>query len=273
MRGLGKFLAIAIAAAAIPATALAAGPDVPRRADGKPNLDGIWQAVNAASWNLEPHAAAQGTVPLTGAIGAVSPGKGVVEGGTIPYLPSALQQRDENFAHRLTQDPEAKCFLPGVPRATYMPHPFQFVQSDKNIMILYEYDGAVRTVYMADRIEAPVDSWMGWSNGRWDGDTLVVDVTGQNGQSWLDRAGNYASDSLHVVERYTMIDRDHIQYEATLTDPTVFSRSWKISMPLYRRIEPGAQLMEFKCVEFAEDVLYGKLYKTPPKLVPELAKQ
>ena len=126
---------------------------------------------------------------------------------------------------------------------------------------------------MKDQIEAPVDSWMGWSNGRWDGDTFVVDVTGLNGQSWLDRAGNYASDSLHVVERYTMIDRDHIQYEATLTDPTVYSRPWKISMPLYRRIEPGAQLMEFKCPEFAEDVLYGKFYKTPPKLVPDEAKR
>jgi hypothetical protein len=264
---------VALAVAVVPAMAAAAGSDIPRRADGKPNFDGVWQAINAANWALEPHNAAQGTVPLTGAIGAVSPGRGVVEGGSIPYLPSALKQRNENYAHRLTEDPEAKCFLPGVPRATYIPHPFQFIQSDKEIMILYEYAGAVRTVYMADQIEAPVDSWMGWSNGHWDGDTLVVDVTGLNGQSWLDRAGDYASDSLHVVERYTMIDRDHIQYEATLTDPTVFSRPWKISMPLYRRIEPDAQLMEFKCVEFAEDVMYGKLYKTPPKLVPDEAKQ
>ena len=267
MRAPTHLFTAAILLLALPA--FAAGNDIPRRADGHPNLDGIWQALNAANFDIEAHGASQGTVEVLGAIGAVSPGLGVVEGGEIPYLPAALKQRDENFAHRRTEDPEAKCFLPGVPRAAYMPHPFQFIQSDGDILIAYEYAGAVRTVYMSNQIEAPVDSWMGWSNGHWEGDTLVVDVTGLNGQSWLDRAGNFASSSVHVVERYMLIDRDHMQYEATLTDPETFSRPWKISMPLYRRIEPNAQLMEFKCVEFAEDLMYGHLYKTPPKLVPD----
>ena len=270
MRAPTLYLMAATLFAAAPA--LAAGDGLPRRADGHPNLNGIWQTINAANFNIEPHGASQGTVEVLGAIGAETPGIGVVEGGEIPYLPEALKQRDENFAHRRTEDPEAKCFLPGVPRATYMPHPFQIVQSDGQILILYEYAGAVRTVYMTNQIEAPVDSWMGWSNGKWDGDTLVVDVTGLNGQSWLDRAGDYASDSLHVVERYSFIDKDHLQYEATLTDPTVFSRPWTIKMPLYRRIEANAQVMEFKCVEYAEDLMYGHLYKTPPKLVPDEAK-
>ena len=270
MRAASHLLAALLTLAAVPA--LAVGDDIPRRADGHPNFDGIWQAINSANFQLEAHNARQGTVEVLGAIGAVSPGLGVVEGGTIPYLPAALKQREKNFANRRTQDPEAKCYLPGVPRATYMPHPFQFIQSDNQILIAYEYAGAVRTVYMKDQIEAPVDSWMGWSNGHWDGDTLVVDVTGLNGMSWLDRAGDFASDSLHVVERYSFIDKDHLQYEATLTDPTVFSRPWTIKMPLYRRVEPGAQLMEFKCVEFAEDLMYGHLYKNPPKLVPDEGK-
>ena len=267
MRALELLMMSILVIFALPA--LAADNNLPRRADGHPNLNGVWQAINAANFDIDAHGASQGTVGVLGAIGAVSPGRGIVEGGEIPYLPAALKQRDENFAHRRTEDPEAKCFLPGVPRATYMPHPFQIVQGDGDMVIAYEYASAVRTVYMSNQIEAPVDSWMGWSNGHWEGDTLVIDVSGFNGQSWLDRAGNFASSSLHVVERYTLIDRDHIQYEATLTDPETFSRSWKISMPLYRRIESGAQLMEFKCVEFAEDMMYGHLYKTPPVLVPE----
>jgi hypothetical protein len=149
-------------------------------------------------------------------------------------------------------DPEVKCYLPGVPRATYLSYPFQIVQSPQNILIAYEYAGAVRVINMGAPTKAPGDSWMGWSNGRWEGETLVVDVTSQNDQTWFDRAGNHHSDALHVVERYT-----------TIEDPKVFTRPWKISMPLYRRVEKGAKLLEYKCVEFAEELLYGPLSKKP----------
>lgn len=242
----------------------------PRTADGKPNLNGIWQAMNSANWDLEGHAAgmpAKEVVGILGAQFAVPPGLSVVEGDAIPYLPAALQKRKDNMANRVKLDNEVKCYMPGIPRATYMPYPFQIVQSTQNIMFVYEYAGAVRVVNMGAPTKAPADSWMGWSNGHWEGETLVIDVTSQVEDTWLDRSGNYHSDALHVVERYTPRSADTLNYEATIEDPKTFSRPWKISMPLYRHVEKNAQLMEFKCVEFAEEVLYGHLRKpgTGPK--------
>jgi hypothetical protein len=237
----------------------------PRTPDGKPNLNGIWQALNEANWDLEPHAAAQGTVLALGAQFSIPPGIGVVEGGSIPYKPEALAKKKENFANRLKLDPEVKCYMGGVPRSTYMPYPFQMIQGKDTMMIAYEFAGAVRVINMGKPTEAPTDSWMGWSNGRWEGETLVIDVTGLNDQTWFDRAGNYHSDALHVVERYTPRSADTLMYEATIEDPSVFSRPWKISMPLYRRAEKNAQIMEYKCPEFAEEALYGHLRKNPVK--------
>ena len=237
----------------------------PRTADGKPNLNGIWQALNEANWDLEAHAASQGPVLALGAQFSVPPGVGVVDGGAIPYKPEALAKKKENFANRTKEDPEVKCYMGGVPRSTYMPYPFQIIQGTGTIMMAYEYAGGVRIINMGKPTEAPVDSWMGWSNGRWEGDTLVIDVTGLNDQTWFDRAGNYHSDALHVVERYTPRSADTLMYEATIEDPNVFTRSWKISMPLYRRVEKNAQILEYKCPEFAEDMLYGHLRKQPSK--------
>jgi hypothetical protein len=190
---------------------------------------------------------------------------GVVEGNAIPYLPEAAKKKQENFANRLTADPEIKCYLPGVPRATYLPYPFQIIQNATTILISYEYAGAVRTIPMADPGPSPAPSWMGWSVGHWEGDTLVVDVTAQNGKTWFDRAGNFHSDALHVVERYTPRSPDTLIYEAVIDDPKVFSRPWKMSMPLYRRVEKNAQLLEFRCVEFSEEVIYGHLRKNASK--------
>jgi hypothetical protein len=229
----------------------------PRAADGHIDLSGVWEALNTADWDLEDHAAQAATMWQTGAIGAEPPGQGVVDGGAIPYLPAALAQKNVHFADRRTTDPEAKCYLPGVPRANYMPYPFQIVQSPQGILFVYEFASANRFVNMGKPAEAVADSWMGTNNGHWEADTLVIDVTGFNGLTWFDRAGNFASDKLHVVERFSLIDHDHLQYEATIEDPTVFSRPWKISMPLYRRVEKNARILEFKCVEFAEELLYG----------------
>jgi hypothetical protein len=246
-------------------TAHAQAYRAPRTADGKPNLGGIWQALNEAYWDIEGHAAAPGRVLALGAADAVAPGLGVVEGGAIPYLPEAAAKKKENFENRLTLDPEIKCYLPGVPRATYMPQPFQIIQSAKHIMIIHQYATAVRTIYMDNQTEAPADSWMGWSNGRWEGETLVVDTTGFNDKTWFDRAGNFHSDALHVVERFTAADADHLNYEVTIEDPKVFSRPWKMSMPLYRRKEKNAQILEFRCVEFVEELIYGHLKKQTSK--------
>jgi len=235
----------------------------PRTADGKPNLNGIWQAVNSANWDLQGHAGAKGPNASLGAAFTVPPGLSVVEGDEIPYLPAAAAKKKENQANWVKLDPEVKCYLPGVPRAVYMPHPFEIVQSSQNILISYEYADAVRIVNMGQPTKAPADSWMGWSNGHWEGETLVIDVTSQNDQTWFDRAGNFHSDALHVVERYTPRSADTLNYEATIEDPKVFSRPWKISMPLYRRVEKNAKLLEFRCAEFAEELLYGPLSKKP----------
>lgn len=231
----------------------------------RPNLSGIWQAMNTANWDLQTHGAQPGSVAALGAVGTIPPGMGVVEGETIPYLPAAETKKKENSAKRWIDDPELKCYLPGVPRATYMPYPFQILHNGNNIMFLYQYAGAVRNINMGKPSEAPTDSWMGWSNGHWEGNTLVIDVTGFNDQTWLDRAGNYHSDALHVVERYTPVDRNILNYEATIEDRNVFSRPWKISMPLYRHVEKNAQLLEFKCAEYAEELLYGHLRRQPDK--------
>ena len=261
---------------ALPVAGQTAAYRAPRLADGHPDLNGIWQAINEANYDLELHmarpamalrAGPYGPVPAApvlalGAVGAVPPGLGVVE-GEIPYRPEALAKKKQNQENWLTLDPEIKCYLPGVPRATYMPYPFQILQSAKSIFIAYEFAGAVRDVYLKDPGPAPVDAWMGQSVGRWDGDTLVVDVTGFNDQSWFDRSGNHHSDALHVVERYTRTAPDVISYEATIEDPKVFTRPWKMSMPLYRRLERNAQLMDFKCVEFVEELMFGQWRKTP----------
>jgi hypothetical protein len=233
----------------------------PARVGGKPNLTGLWQYIGEANWNLEPHSAAPGAMWETGAIGAVPAGQGIVEGGTIPYRPEALAKRNDNFAKRRTEDPEAKCYMPGIPRANYMPYPFQIIHSPGKILFAYEFATANRVVQVAKPEPNLTDTWMGTSNGRWEGDTLVVEVTGLNGLAWLDRAGNYTSNRVKITERFTPAGPNHINYEATIEDPTVFTRPWKISFPLYRRMEPNAMLLEFKCVEFSEELLYGHLTK------------
>ena len=249
----------------------------PRAPGNRPGFNGIWQALNTANYDIEAHVARPamalrpgpfGPVPAApvlalGAVGAVPGGMGVVEGGELPYRPEALAQRKENQENWVTRDPEIKCYLPGVPRATYMPYPFQIIQSASAIFIAYEYAGATRNIYMKDPGPPPVDSWMGQSVGRWEGETLVVDVKGFNDQSWFDRSGNFHSDALHVVERYTRTSPDVMLYEATIEDPQVFTRPWKMSMPLYRRQEKNAQIMDFKCVEFVEELMYGRWRKNP----------
>ena len=240
----------------------------PATINGHPNLNGVWQALNTAYWNLEggPAQAFPEQWRL-GALFAAPAGQSVVEGGTIPYLPEALEQRNTNRAAWPANDPETKCYRAGIPRSTYMPYPFQIVQGDGDVMFVYEYATSNRTVRMANHLdpkEVLVDQWLGWSNGRWEGDTLVVDVFGQIRDTWLDRAGNHHN-GMTVEERYTPMTENHIWYEATITDPRTFSRPWKIAMPLYRRMEPNAEIFEYKCVEFAEPLLYGELLKEPIK--------
>ena len=245
-----------------------------------PDLNGVWQVLNTANWDLEPHAAGPAPFPaLTGAIGAELAGQGVVEGGKIPYQAVAAAKKKENFEKRFahptdvqtndtTGDPEAKRYLPGVPRATYIGLPFQIIQTANQVLISYEFASATRIVYMDRKPKIPADAWMGWSIGHWEGDTLVVDVTNQLDRTWLDRAGNFHSEALHVVERYTPVTPYHLMYEATIEDPKVFTRPWKITMPLYRHIERNSQLLEFKCVEFAEEFMYGHLIDKPKSNQP-----
>ena len=276
--------ALGLSASAAPprhaASSTPAPPRIARLANGHPDLNGVWEVLNDAGWNVEPHGASAalqtqpgpaGPVPdhrifALGAVASVPPGDGViVGGGTIPYKPEKLKERDENRAHYLERDPEVKCDLPGVPRATYMGQPFQILQSDRQLLFTYQYASAVRNILMKDPGEAPVDSWMGQSWARWEGDTLVVTVSGFNDSTWLDRAGNFHSDQLKVTERYTPIDATHLRYQAHVEDPETYTRPWDMEMTLYKRVGADARLGQFKCVEFVEELMYGNLRKHPVK--------
>jgi hypothetical protein len=233
--------------------------DVPKL-QGKPNLNGIWQAMNSANWNLEAHPAAKIESQWElGALFNIPAGKSVVVEGAIPYLPQALRVRDKFRTEWPKSDPETSCYLPGIPRATYMPYPFQIFQGTGDILMVYTYNSANRTVFMSDHQEPPVDTWMGRSNGRWEGNTLVIETTGFNARAHLDRAGNHFSSSLKVVERFTLENANVIRYEATLEDPQTYSKPWTIRMPLYKHVEENAQLLEHKCVPFVEELLYKDL--------------
>jgi hypothetical protein len=283
-----SMIAVAVAAAAVGAvisvsvgrptgqTASAAA----RAADDRPDFSGIWQANNEAHWDLQAHEARPGAVTqqgvypyayaqvpaapvlALGAAGGVPASLGVVEGdGQIPYTPEAAAIKKENGERWIDRDPELKCYLPGIPRAMYMPYPFQIVQGTNKINMAYAFTSTARTIHL-DKVEGPPDdTYMGHSVGRWEGDTLVVDVTNFNGRNWFDRAGNFHSEVLHLVERFTPLSRDAIRYEVTIEDPKVFTRPWTISMPLYRRLEPNMELLEYRCIEFVEEFLYGNLRK------------
>jgi hypothetical protein len=239
----------------------------PARIAGRPDFNGIWQAVNTAHWNLESHSAeAFDGFPLLGAMAAIPAGPSVVRGGTIPYRPEGLAKRSENRATWPAADPEAKCYMLGVPRVTYHNMPFQIFQAEgDDLLFVYPFAAAQRIIHMTDRSELPVDSWMGKSDGAWDGDVLVVTTKWQNGQSWLDRAGNHASNQLTVTERFTLLGPNHLWYEATLDDPQTYTRPWTIEMPLYRLVDRQAQLLEHKCVTFADGLLYQDLLRKDSK--------
>ena len=254
----------------------------PGRIDGKPNFSGIWQAMNEAQWDLEAHGVRVAAITqpgvasyeyarlpappvlALGAAGGIPASLGVVQGdGKIPYKPDALKVKQDNAAHWVDRDPELKCYLPGIPRAMYMPYPFEITQSTNKVHMAFEFTNTARTIHLDKVAEPPADTWMGHSVGRWDGDALVVDVTAFNDKTWFDRAGNYHSDALRVVERFSLKTPDVIWYEATLTDPNVFTAPWTIAMPLYRRMEPNAQLTEYQCIDMVEEFMYGNLRKKP----------
>ena len=249
---------VVVTAAAVQAQ----GYRAPRTSDGEPDLGGIWQALGSAHWDIEGHAARMGPIVELGALGAIPGGLGIVEGGEIPYTAAARAKQQENLAQWWKLDPAIKCFMPGIPRANYMPFPFQIVQTPENVIFAYEFASASRIVYMnRPDFESPGDNWMGHSRGHWEGETLVIDVSAQVPDTWLDSSGNHHSVEIHVLERYTATGPDHLLYEATITDPKTYTRPWKVSFPLYRRIDENIQLLDFKCVVFAEELMYSHLSK------------
>jgi len=275
----GLLAALVLMLATSVASFAAGNYKAPRGLDGKhPDINGIWQALNEANYDVERHSARAslamregpvGPVPAIktlylGSVAAVPPGMGVISGGgKIPYTEAGLAKKHNNQANWIDLDPEVKCYQPGIPRANYLPHPFQIFQGKDSVFFAYQYAGAVRDIYMNDPGEAPIDSWMGQSAGRWEGDTLVIEVTGQNDQTWFDRAGNHHSTALKVTERFTPMGPNHLNYEATIEDPETFTEPWTIRMPLYRRLDADARLLEFRCVEYVEELLYGEWRRSP----------
>lgn len=263
--------------AAKPAATQAKGKTAnPARLGGKPNLNGIWFASPRINWNVEAHDSGKNpsfeAERATGAIGAIPAGLGVVEGGSIQYKPEALKKRDDNRSKAPRYDPEASCYLPGVPRASYI-SPFQIIQGEKgDLLFANEYHSANRIIYMKPVEVPPIETWMGTSYGAWEGDTLKVTTLSQNpgdvigpggetypGVTWLDRSGNFLGNNATVTERFTLIDKDHIAYTATIDDPDNYAKPIKMSFTLYRDMDPNAQLMEFNCVPFAEEMIYREI--------------
>jgi len=213
---------------------------VPRTTDGKPDFQGIWMARNAAAFDVSE----------------------ITEGRTIPYLPQALER--EAKADRV--DPTAHCGMPGVPRITYMPFPFQIMQRPGYVVFLYEYLHNHRVIQTTPREHLDgIDLFLGDSVARYEGDTLVIDVTSLGSRTWLDSARHMHSDQLHVIERYARTGPDTIQYQATLEDPQTYSKSWKISMPLHRITEPGFELREQECLEGDDGRAIHPPYRPAPK--------
>ena len=276
--------AIAIAASAVAVTTIGTrtsgkAAQSGRMPDGRPNFNGVWQALNEANWNLQAHEARSGAVTqpgvypyeyarvpaapvlALGAAGGVPASLGVVEGdGRIPYTEAAAAKQRDNADHWIDRDPELKCYVPGTPRAMYLPYPFQIVQGTDTIHVDFAFANSARTIHLNTVDEPPADTAMGFSLGRWEGDTLVVDTRGVQ-PNWLDRAGNFYNETANMVEHFTRMSSDAIRYEVTIEDPSVFTRPWTISMPLYRRLESNARLLEYPCVEFVEEFLYGDARK------------
>jgi hypothetical protein len=248
---------------AVPISGQAQSRPITRPAAAKPDLSGIWQAMTSANWDIQAHIAHRSPVVAGGAAFGAPAGPGIVEGNEIPYTPAAAAKQKENAENWLARDPEVKCYMPGVPRMMYMPYPISIVQGSDTILMASEFASASRTIRMNSQEKSPTDTWMGWSVGHWEGNTLVIVVTDQNDQTWFDRAGNHHTEKLKVTERYTLADKNTINYEATMEDPGTFTRPWKISFPLYRHLERNAVMMEYKCVEFVEELMWGHLRKIP----------
>ena len=284
----GSMIVLALVAAAVGAAVTQLGPrsaeaqasGIRRTPEGRPDFSGVWQAMNEAHWDLQAHAARPGIVTqqgvypyeyarvpaapvlALGAAGGVPGSLGVVaDDGEVPYTPEAAAIKRANAENWIDRDPELKCYLPGIPRAMYMPYPFQIVQGTTKIQMAFEFSNAARTIHLDTVDPPPDDTYMGHSVARWDGDALVVEVTNFNGETWFDRAGNFHSEALHLTERFTPISRDAIQYDVTIEDPKTFTRPWRISMPLYRRLEANIELLEYRCIEFVEEFLFGNLRK------------
>lgn len=229
-------LLLAAAAASVPAVAQSKAYSAPRLADGHPDLNGIWEVQGKVDANIE--------AKLRGKNIIVDP-----EDGKIPYKPEALAQRKANAEKHATEDPLTKCWMPGVPRLMYIPYPYQIVESANQpvIPILSQYVHVIRNIQMQGEHLDGLENWLGDSRGHWDGDTLVVDATNFNDQTWYDAAGNYHSGDLHVVERFTRTAPNTIAYQATMTDPKVLAKPFTIRLTLARDARKNAQIMEYEC--------------------------
>ena len=220
-----------------------AAVSLPRTADGKPDFGGIWQARSRASYDLLDHAASFGRPA----------GIGVVEGNDIPYQPWAAAKKRENAQNSKTADPLNKCYMPGVPRIMYLEFPFQIFQTPGSIAMTFEWTHLYRLIYLNGTPHwKGIQFWMGDSRGHWEGDTLVVEVIDNNDKTWFDMAGNFHSEAMRLVERYTLTDPDTIQYTVTVEDPKVFTRPWTMSMPLMRQ-KGLTRILEYHCQAEAEE--------------------
>ena len=227
------------------------GGPMPRTADGKPDMTGYWAArFNQAIFDVEDHPQPQPGIPR---------GKGAIvdpSDGRIPYKPEAAAKAHDLAQNHMYEEPEAHCWESGVPHSAYQQFGFQIVEPAGYLLINFEYAHSYRIIPTDNRphIAPSVKLFMGDSVGHWEGDTLVIDTTNQNGKTWFDMAGNFTTPNIHVVERITPVDANTISYEATIEDPTIYTRPWKIAGTWGRRLEKDYEQLEFACIEGNDDL-------------------
>jgi len=225
---------------------------VPRASDGKPDLSGVWQggSTRKGSWeeaNTGLGVGGTGTDPKAAA--NVSPSAPQTGRDPAPYQDWAAKKVMESYNKRGIDDPAAFCLPPGLPRLTILGlFPIQIVQTPKQIIMLYEYMNVFRIIPIGlKHPEDMVPTYLGDSVAHWEGDTLVVDITGFNDKTWLTATGTFHSTALHMTERYTRVSKDQINYETTMEDPKVLTRPWVVKSTMMLR--EGTRVQEYVCAE------------------------
>jgi hypothetical protein len=221
----------------------------PRTRENTPDFRGYWRSRNNnAAYNIEP---AEATFGIPASAGHIID----TPDGLIPYQPWALARRNE-LRGKGFDDPQAHCAPSGAPRKNLTLFGWKIIQPPGHVLFVYEsmHDYRIIPTNGRPHISPHIKLWHGDPVGRWEGDTLVVDYRNLNGRHWFDMSGNFQSEHIHVVERYTMYDTNAILFEARIEDETMYTRPWTLAFAIERNTEEGYYQIEYACHEGERDL-------------------